>query len=186
MRVPLPYRTYFCTQVNDIGVMQVSLQSLGNAGRDARRGGSVCLRIDEVERAIDTNPSLSSLRAILDYENFRGIAVVEEGPPDPTHLPCPSLKTTRIHASGKHRAGASRWLPYGVPFLLLSPLLIQIHNNTKAPYEYSISIPIAHLVLAALSSTSGSSMDTDISTLRSSRTTILQVFPAIPNIRASI
>ncbi|TFK37057.1 hypothetical protein BDQ12DRAFT_685746 [Crucibulum laeve] len=96
MHVPITYRTCVCMQVNYIGVVQVSLESLGNAGTPGgRREGAVrfvCASMRSKEPSIPTRPSnplplipssnpwetlllnrsLSPLRAILDYENFRG------------------------------------------------------------------------------------------------------------------
>ncbi|TFK35439.1 hypothetical protein BDQ12DRAFT_725969 [Crucibulum laeve] len=64
--------------------------------------------------------------------------------------------------------------------------VIQILNNINALYKYSMSTPTAHLAFAAHSPTFSSSMPTDISTLMSSRTTILHILPAITDIKASI
>ncbi|TFK32471.1 hypothetical protein BDQ12DRAFT_728662 [Crucibulum laeve] len=60
----------------------------------------------------------------------------------------------------------------------LPTAIIQILNNTEESYNTSTST--SHLALAAVSPTSGSSMHTDISTLRSSRATLLRVLSEIP------
>ncbi|TFK32176.1 hypothetical protein BDQ12DRAFT_671279 [Crucibulum laeve] len=55
--------------------------------------------------------SLSSLRAILDFENFESIAVVDEGSHNPTQAPPPSLKITRTHRP-KRVNGRNQWCFY--------------------------------------------------------------------------
>src|SRR5712672_66362 len=166
----------------------------------------------QVKKAIDADPSiklvflcspgnptgtlisLASIRAILDYELFKGIVVVDEAYIDFSEpgnsavslvaeyanlcvmqtlsksfglaaIRCVStFPSPRMDVS--HHALSRR-----LGIAIAQPPLIQILSNTKAPYN--ISTPTAHLALRALSPVSLSAMRENIETLKASREKLL-------------
>ncbi|TFK41588.1 pyridoxal phosphate-dependent transferase [Crucibulum laeve] len=202
---PPTYGMYsVCAQVNDIGVVKVPLEFSGDAGEGGEKG-RFSLRVDEVKKAIDADPSikliflcspgnptgtlipLSSIRAILDYEKFKGIVIVDEAYIDFSEPNASAVSLVKDYANLCVMQTLSK--SFGLAAIRLGiafaqPPIIQILTNTKAPYN--ISTPTAHLALAALSPASVSSMRTKISTLKSSRTALLQALSAIHDIGASI
>jgi histidinol-phosphate aminotransferase len=137
--------------------------------------------------------SLESVRALLDYEPFKGIVVVDEAYIDFSEpgSSAASLVTEYANLCVMQTLSKSFGLA-GIrcvflhthfssavphPFqrrlgiAIAQPPLIQILSNTKAPYN--ISTPTAYLALRALSPASLSAMRQKIETLKLSRAKLL-------------
>ncbi|THV06516.1 histidinol-phosphate aminotransferase [Dendrothele bispora CBS 962.96] len=190
---PPTYGMYgVCAQVNDVGVVKVPLELSGANGEGGTQG-RFSLKVDEVKKAIDADPTikliflcspgnptgtsipLPSIKALLDYENFKGIVVVDEAYIDFAGEGSSAVSLVKDYANLCVIQTMSK--SFGLAAIRLGiaiaqPPLIQALTNTKAPYN--ISTPTAHLALSALSSVSISSMQSKIQTLISSRTTLLQ------------
>jgi histidinol-phosphate aminotransferase len=135
--------------------------------------------------------SLASIRALLDYEAFKGIVVVDEAYIDFSEPGSSAASLVADYANicvmqtlsksfGLAAIRCVSLLTPSHPFLTPSnrlgiaisqPPLIQILSNTKAPYN--ISTPTAHLALRALSLQSLSTMRKNIETLKASQVELL-------------
>ncbi|TFK37781.1 hypothetical protein BDQ12DRAFT_139520 [Crucibulum laeve] len=125
--------------------------------------------MEEVKRADDAGRSSPiSIRDLFDYKNFNGIVIFDEVPHERLREPMRHVISNKSFVMAAIRyvfppnppsvfyisnAFTDSELPLRTP-------IIQILNNTKA--LYNTSTPSAHLALATLSPTSGSSMRTDI------------------------
>ncbi|KAK7062555.1 histidinol-phosphate transaminase [Paramarasmius palmivorus] len=190
---PPTYGMYsVCAQVNDVGVVKVPLELSGQNGEGGETG-RFSLRVDEVKKAIDSDPGikliflcspgnptgtlipLSSIRAILDYENFKGVVVVDEAYIDFSKEGSSAVSLVHDYANLCVMQTLSK--SFGLAAIRLGiaiaqPPLIQVLTNTKAPYN--ISTPTAHLALSALSPSSLSNMRVKIEALVSSRGGLLK------------
>ncbi|KAH9958047.1 histidinol-phosphate aminotransferase [Russula dissimulans] len=189
---PPTYGMYaVCAQVNDVGIVKVNLELSGEGGEGGENGRfSLC--VDEVKKAIDADPSiklvflcspgnptgtlisLASIRAILDYERFKGIVVVDEAYIDFSEAGNSAVSLVAEYANVCVMQTLSK--SFGLAAIRLGiaiaqPPLIQILSNTKAPYN--ISTPTAHLALRALSPESFSAMRENIERLKASRAKLL-------------
>jgi histidinol-phosphate aminotransferase len=136
--------------------------------------------------------SLASIRALLDYEPFKGIVVADEAYIDFSEpgssaaslvaeytnicvVQTPStsfgLATIRCASLTSHFLTCSSYSQRRLGIAIAQPPLIQVLSNTKAPYN--ISTPTAHLALRALSPASLSTMCGNIETLKASRVKLL-------------
>lgn len=185
---PPTYGMYsVCAQINDAGIVACPLE-LGDSKGEGGGSGRFSLRVEEVKRAIDDHPSvkimflcspgnptgtlisLSSIRAILDYENFKGIVVVDEAYIDFAGDDKSAVTLIEEYANLVVMQTLSKG--FGLAAIRLGiaiaqPPIIQILTNTKAPYN--ISTPTAHLSLAALSYEAITSMRRKASKLIASR-----------------
>jgi histidinol-phosphate aminotransferase len=137
--------------------------------------------------------SLASIRALLDYEPFKGIVVVDEAYIDFSEPGSSAASLVAEYAnicvmqtlSKSFGLAAIRCVSHHITLPLTyssssqrrlgiaiaQPPLIQVLSNTKAPYN--ISTPTAHLALRALSPASLSAMRENIETLKASRVKLL-------------
>ncbi|KAJ3935761.1 MAG: pyridoxal phosphate-dependent transferase [Lentinula lateritia] len=190
---PPTYGMYsVCAQVNDVGVVKCPLELTGQAGEGGTKG-RFSLRVEEVKKAIDVdasiklvflcspgNPtgtkiSLESIKAILDYEKFKGIVVVDEAYIDFAGEGSSAVALVKDYANICVLQTLSK--SFGLAAIRLGiaiaqPPLIQVLTNTKAPYN--ISTPTAHLALSALSPSSLANMQCKIETLIASRVALLK------------
>ncbi|KAJ7282940.1 pyridoxal phosphate-dependent transferase [Mycena rebaudengoi] len=189
-----------CAQINDVGIVKCPLELSGAAGEGGEHG-RFSVRVAEIKKAVDADPSiklifltspgnptgtlisLSSIRAILEYPNFKGIVVVDEAYIDFVAESASAASLIKEYANlcvmqtlskGFGLAG----IRLGVA--LAQPPLIQILSNTKAPYN--ISSPTARLALAALSPPSIEGMRTKAATLVASRGPFLQALAGISSL----
>ena len=168
----------------------------------------------QVKKAIDADPSikliflcspgnptgtlisLASIRALLDYEAFKGIVVVDEAYIDFSEpgtsaaslvaeyanicvmqTLSKSFGLAAIRCVSHHHtfpltcSSSSPTSQHRLGIAIAQPPLIQILSNTKAPYN--ISTPTAHLALRALSPASLRTMRENIETLKASRVKLL-------------
>ncbi|ESK85465.1 histidinol-phosphate aminotransferase [Moniliophthora roreri MCA 2997] len=198
---PPTYGMYsVCAQVNDIGVVKIPLELSGQEGEGGEKG-RFSLRVDEVKKAVDSDPgikliflcspgnptgtliSLSSIRAILDYENFKGIVVIDEAYIDFSKEGSSAVSLVQDYANICVMQTLSK--SFGLAAIRLGmaiaqPPLIQVLTNTKAPYN--ISTPTAHLALSALSPPSLSSMRAKVDTLVSSRGDLLKALRTLESL----
>ncbi|KZT28039.1 histidinol-phosphate aminotransferase [Neolentinus lepideus HHB14362 ss-1] len=196
---PPTYGMYsVCAQVNDVGVVKVKLELSGDKG-EGEEEGRFSLRVNEVKKAIDAdqsikliflcspgNPtgtliSLKSIRLLLEYENFKGIVVVDEAYIDFAAEGTSAISLVNEFANICVLQTLSK--SFGLAAIRLGiaiahPSLIQILMNTKAPYN--ISTPTAHLAHLALSPASVSAMQTKVSTLISSRQHLISALQSNP------
>ncbi|KAI0053201.1 histidinol-phosphate aminotransferase [Auriscalpium vulgare] len=185
LTTPPTYGMYaVCAQVNDVGIVKVDLELGGEHGEGKERG-RFSVRVDEVKRAVDEDPSikllflcspgnptgtlisLASIRAILDYEPFKGIVIVDEAYIDFSEPGSSAVSLISEYANLCVMQTLSK--SYGLAAIrlgiaLAQPPLIQILTNTKAPYN--ISTPTASLALRALSPESSQIMHVNIAKLR--------------------
>lgn len=143
--------------------------------------------------------SLSAIRSLLEYENFKGIVVVDEAYIDFAGTGASAVSLVRQFAnlcvmqtlSKSFGLAAIRYVvtlvstnnlgfivylfSLGVAFA--HPALIQILMNTKAPYN--ISTPTASLALTALSPIALSTMSAKIATLIASRDWLLNALSSL-------
>ncbi|KAE9390310.1 histidinol-phosphate aminotransferase [Gymnopus androsaceus JB14] len=190
---PPTYGMYsVCAQVNDVGVVKCPLELDGQAGEGGVKG-RFSLRVDEVKKAIDGDSSiklvfvcspgnptgtcipLESIKAILDYEKFKGIVVVDEAYIDFSGKDSSAVSLIKDYANLCVLQTLSK--SFGLAAIRLGiaiaqPPLIQVLSNTKAPYN--ISTPTAHLALSALSPSSLANMRSKIETLTASRVALLK------------
>jgi len=149
-----------------------------------------------VKRAIDSDPrikliflcspgnptgtviSLDSLRAILDYEPFKGIVVVDEAYIDFVDQEGGNNKSAVSLVKEYANICVMQTLSKGfglaairLGIAIAQPPLIQILTNTKAPYN--ISAPTAHLALSALSPPSIALVKKKIGVLKSQKERLL-------------
>ncbi|KAF8500356.1 pyridoxal phosphate-dependent transferase [Russula emetica] len=189
---PPTYGMYsVCAQVNDVGIVKVNLELTAEGGEGGEKG-RFSLRVDEVKKTIDADPSiklvflcspgnptgtlisLASIRALLDYEPFKGIVVVDEAYIDFSEPGSSAASLVAEYANICVMQTLSK--SFGLAAIRLGiaiaqPPLIQILSNTKAPYN--ISTPTAHLALRALSPASLSTMRENIETIKASRVKLL-------------
>ncbi|KIP03561.1 hypothetical protein PHLGIDRAFT_130078 [Phlebiopsis gigantea 11061_1 CR5-6] len=193
LTTPPTYGMYsVCAQVNDVGVVQVPLE-LSGANGEGGESGRFSLRTSEIKQAIDADPSikliflcspgnptgtlipLSAVRELLEYENFKGIVVVDEAYIDfaGEHASAASLITQYANVCVMQTLSKSFGLAaIRLGIALAHPALIQILMNTKAPYN--ISTPTASLALAALSPEAVASMRRKLQDLIAGREWLLQ------------
>ncbi|KIK55054.1 hypothetical protein GYMLUDRAFT_48265 [Collybiopsis luxurians FD-317 M1] len=198
---PPTYGMYtVCAQVNDVGVVKCPLELSGQAGEGGTKG-RFSLRVDEVKKAIDADPSiklvflcspgnptgtsisLESIKAILDHEKFKGIVIVDEAYIDFAGQESSAVSLVKDYANLCVMQTLSK--SFGLAAIRLGiaiaqPPLIQILTNTKAPYN--ISTPTAHLALSALSPSSLETMKTKVQTLKTSRSALLKSLAAIAHL----
>ncbi|KAI9444232.1 pyridoxal phosphate-dependent transferase [Lactarius indigo] len=189
---PPTYGMYpVCAQVNDVGITRVNLELSADGGEGGEKG-RFSLRVDEVKRAIDADPSikliflcspgnptgtlisLGSIRTILDYVPFKGIVVVDEAYIDFSEPG--SSATTLVADYANLCVMQTLSKSFGLAAIrlgiaLAQPPLIQVLSNTKAPYN--ISTPTAHLALRALSPASLRTMNANIERIKVSRAALL-------------
>ncbi|KAF5345162.1 hypothetical protein D9758_009648 [Tetrapyrgos nigripes] len=198
---PPTYGMYtVCAQVNDLGVVKVPLQLSDEKGEGGTEG-RFSLQVDEIKKAIDTDPSiklificspgnptgtyipLSSVKALLDYEPFKGIVIVDEAYIDFVLLSTSESESDKPSTVSLVKDYANLCVvqtfskSFGLAAIrvgvaIAQPPLIQVLTNTKAPYN--ISTPTAHLAFSALSPSSLTSMRKNIQTLVSNRSSLLQ------------
>ncbi|KAF9004033.1 pyridoxal phosphate-dependent transferase [Cyathus striatus] len=189
---PPTYGMYgVCAQVNDVGVVKVPLELSGDNGEGGEKG-RFSVRVDEVKKAISADPSiklvflcspgnptgtlisLSSVRAILEYPDFKGIVIVDEAYIDFADSNASAVSLVKKYANLCVMQTLSK--SFGLAAIRLGiaiaqPPLIQVLTNTKAPYN--ISTPTAHLALSALSPASIATMQSKVATLTASRSALL-------------
>ncbi|KAJ3980387.1 histidinol-phosphate aminotransferase [Lentinula detonsa] len=190
---PPTYGMYsVCAQVNDIGVVKCPLELSGQSGEGGTKG-RFSLRVEEIKKAIDADASiklvflcspgnptgtkipLQSIKAILDYDSFKGIVVVDEAYIDFASAGSSAVTLVKDYANICILQTLSK--SFGLAAIRLGiaiaqPPLIQVLTNTKAPYN--ISTPTAHLALSALSPSSLATMQLKIETLIASRAALLK------------
>ncbi|KAI0371334.1 histidinol-phosphate aminotransferase [Pilatotrama ljubarskyi] len=190
---PPTYGMYsVCAQVNDVGVVKVPLELSGDAGEGGERG-RFSLRVDEVKKAVSADPSikliflcspgnptgtlipLSSIRQILEYEDFKGFVIVDEAYIDFADEKASAVSLFKEYANLCVTQTLSK--SFGLAAIRLGiafahPALVQILMNTKAPYN--ISTPTAALALSALSPSAVHLMKEKVSTLIKSRGELLR------------
>ncbi|KAH9887256.1 histidinol-phosphate aminotransferase [Cubamyces lactineus] len=190
---PPTYGMYsVCAQVNDVGVVKVPLELSGDAGEGGERG-RFSLKVDEVKKAVSADPSikliflcspgnptgtlipLSSIRELLEYEDFKGIVIVDEAYIDFADEKASAVSLLKEYANLCVTQTLSK--SFGLAAIRLGiafahPALVQILMNTKAPYN--ISTPTAALALSALSPSAIALMKEKVSTLIKSRGDLLR------------
>ncbi|KAL5514359.1 hypothetical protein ACEPAG_2447 [Sanghuangporus baumii] len=196
MTTPPTYGMYaVCAQVNDIGVVSVPL----NVSR-----GVFQLQLHAMKAAIDHDPCikliflcspgnptgtlipLSDIQQLLDYTQFKGIVVVDEAYIDFSPPGSSAVSLVEKYANLCVMQTLSK--SFGLAAIRLGiaiaqPPLIQILSNTKAPYN--ISTPTSVLALSALSPPSLSLMSQRISTILSSRTSLLSSLHSLSSASSS-
>ncbi|EJD05551.1 histidinol-phosphate aminotransferase [Fomitiporia mediterranea MF3/22] len=185
MTTPPTYGMYaVCAQVNDLEVVKVPL----NAEK-----GAFQLRIDEIKRAVDEDPSvkliflcspgnpsgtlisLADVQQLLEYPKFKGIIIIDEAyidfsPPEMSAVTLVEKYANLCVMQTLSKSFGLAAIRLGVA--IAQPPLIQILTNTKAPYN--ISTPTATLALSALSPEGLSLARSRIATLTSSRIQLLK------------
>ncbi|OCH93934.1 histidinol-phosphate aminotransferase [Obba rivulosa] len=193
LTTPPTYGMYaVCAQVNDVGIVKIPLELSGDKGEGGEQG-RFSVRVDEVKKAVDADPSikliflcspgnptgtlitLSTVRSLLEYENFKGIVVVDEAYIDFADPDASAVSLVKEYANLCVMQTLSK--SFGLAAIRLGialahPALIQILMNTKAPYN--ISTPTASLALSALSPSAVDAMREKVSTLVASRGALLQ------------
>ncbi|KAJ7512459.1 pyridoxal phosphate-dependent transferase [Mycena galericulata] len=189
---PPTYGMYsVCAQINDVPVVKCPLELTGTAG-EGGESGRFSLRVSEIKKAVDADPSiklifvcspgnptgtlisLSSIRQLLDYPNFKGIVVVDEAYIDFASEDVSAVSLIKEYGNLVVMQTLSK--SFGLAgvrlgIALAQPPLIQVLTNTKAPYN--ISTPAAHIALSALTPDSVATMRSKISTLIESRKRLL-------------
>ncbi|KDN51313.1 putative histidinol-phosphate transaminase [Tilletiaria anomala UBC 951] len=140
--------------------------------------------------------SISSIQRILDFPDWSGLVVVDEayidfaeeearfGARSPTsEVPVSAVELVHSYANVIVTQTLSK--AFGLAAIRLGiayaqPPLIQILNNTKAPYN--ISVPTAHLASLALSDPGLDKMHANIRTLLANRDRLARDLQAIPSI----
>ncbi|TBU29363.1 histidinol-phosphate aminotransferase [Dichomitus squalens] len=190
---PPTYGMYaVCAQVNDVGVVKVPLVLEGEEGEGGERG-RFAVDVEEVKKAISADPSiklvflcspgnptgtlisLSSIRSILEYEDFNGIVIVDEAYIDFADEKASAV--TLLQEYGNLCVTQTLSKSFGLAAIRLGiafahPALVQILMNTKAPYN--VSTPTASLALSALSPDAIEFMKSKVSTLVKSRGELLR------------
>lgn len=185
---PPTYGMYsICAQVNDIGIVRCNLELDGSEGEGGEHG-RFSLLIDNIKAAILADPSikliflcspgnptgtlisLAAIKAVLDYEPFKGIVVVDEAYIDFAGEGTSAVSLIKDYANLCVMQTLSK--SFGLAAIrlgiaLAQPPLIQVLTNTKAPYN--ISTPSAQLALAALSKEAVQNMRLKCQTLVESR-----------------
>ncbi|KAI0824843.1 histidinol-phosphate aminotransferase [Trametes gibbosa] len=195
---PPTYGMYsVCAQVNDVGIVKVPLELSGEAGEGGERG-RFSVRVDEVKKAVSADPSikliflcspgnptgtlipLSSIRALLEYENFKGVVIVDEAYIDFAKEGASAVSLVNAYANLCVAQTLSK--SFGLAAIRLGiafahPSLVQILMNTKAPYN--ISTPTAALASSALSPAAVDIMKEKVSRLVKSRGELLESLKAL-------
>jgi len=127
--------------------------------------------------------SLNAVRALLEYEPFKGIVVVDEAYIDFAGDADKVSAATLVEEYANLVVLQTLSKSFGLAAIrlgvaLAQPPLIQVLTNTKAPYN--ISTPTAQLALAALSPQGMAGMHTKASTLIASRTQLLSALSQSP------
>lgn len=185
---PPTYGMYsVCAQVNDIGLVRCNLNLSGSEGEGGEHG-RFSLLVDNIKATILADPSikliflcspgnptgtlisLTAVKAILDYEPFKGIVVVDEAYIDFAGEGGSAVSLIKDYANLCVMQTLSK--SFGLAAIrlgiaLAQPPLIQVLANTKAPYN--ISSPSAQLALAALSKEAVQNMRLKCQTLVESR-----------------
>ncbi|KAF7348550.1 Aminotran-1-2 domain-containing protein [Mycena venus] len=198
---PPTYGMYsVCAQINDIAAVKCPLELTGAAG-EGGESGRFSVRVSEIKKAVDADPSikliflcspgnptgtlipLSTVRAILDYPNFKGIVVVDEAYIDFASDDASAVSLIKEYGNLVVMQTLSK--SFGLAGVRLGvalarPPLIQVLTNTKAPYN--ISTPTAHIALSALAPASVSAMRSNIATLIASRKTLLSDLAALASL----
>ncbi|CAL1708908.1 unnamed protein product [Somion occarium] len=170
LTTPPTYGMYaVCAQVNDVGVVKCPLELTGAFGEGGEKG-RFSVRLEEMKKAIGADPSikliflcspgnptgtlipLRTVRELLEYENFKGVVVVDEAYIDFAEEGASAASLVHEYANLCVMQTLSK--SFGLAAIRLGiaiahPALIQILMNTKAPYN--ISTPTASLALSALS-----------------------------------
>ncbi|KAJ7120191.1 pyridoxal phosphate-dependent transferase [Mycena epipterygia] len=185
---PPTYGMYsVCAQISDVAMVECPLELTGTAGEGGEEG-RFSVRISEIKKAVDADPSikliflaspgnptgtlipLSSIRAILDYPNFKGIVVVDEAYIDFASDDASAVSLIKEYANLCVMQTLSKTFGLAgvrLGMALAQPPLIQILTNTKAPYN--ISTPTASIALAALAPASITAMRSKVAALVASR-----------------
>ncbi|KAI9199403.1 pyridoxal phosphate-dependent transferase [Polychytrium aggregatum] len=190
---PPTYGMYsVCAQVNDVGVVKVPLIT-----EDA----SFQLDLPEMFKAIDADPTIKAIflcspgnptssllkhediAAVLNYENFRGVVVVDEAYIDFCQdqtvsewaKEYPNLIVTQTLSKSFGLAG----IRLGIA--IAQPSIARILNSTKAPYNIS-SLTSKHAI-AALGPAGISSMKVKVASIESERARLLRELGAFAQIR---
>ncbi|KAJ6469467.1 histidinol-phosphate aminotransferase [Mycena sanguinolenta] len=198
---PPTYGMYsVCAQINDTEAIKCPLELTGAAG-EGGESGRFSVRVSEMKKTIDANPSikliflcspgnptgtlipLSTIRAILDYPNFKGIVVVDEAYIDFASDDASAVSLVKEYGNLVVMQTFSK--SFGLAGVrlgvaLAQPPLIQVLSNTKAPYN--ISTPAANIALSALTPQAVSTMRNKISTLIASRKTLLADLAALASL----
>ncbi|KAF8634809.1 hypothetical protein AX17_004062 [Amanita inopinata Kibby_2008] len=198
---PPTYGMYaVCAKINDVGIVKIPLQLSSALGEGGERG-RFSLQVEQVKQALAADPtiklvflcspgnptgtliSLLSLKAILDYEHFHGIVVVDEAYIDFASPDASAVSLIREYPNLCVMQTFSK--SFGLAAIrlgtaLAQPPLIQILSNTKAPYN--VSTPTADLALSALSPASIASMKSKASQLVSSRSTLLRALATLQSL----
>ncbi|KAJ7098278.1 histidinol-phosphate aminotransferase [Mycena epipterygia] len=192
LTTPPTYGMYSVSaQINDIAVTKCPLELTGATG-EGGEGGRFSVRVSEIKKAVDADPSikliflcspgnptgtlipLSSISAILDYPNFKGIVVVDEAYID--FASDDASAASLIKEYGNLCVVQTLSKSFGLAGVrlgvaLAQPPLMQVLTNAKAPYN--ISTPTAHIALSALAPASITAMRSKVSTLIESRKSLL-------------
>ncbi|KLO05724.1 histidinol-phosphate aminotransferase [Schizopora paradoxa] len=190
MITPPTYGMYAVSaQVNDVGIVKVPL---------AVEDGSFQLRLPEMKKAIDEdetvkliflcspgNPTgtlipVKDIVELLEYPTFKGIVVVDEAYIDFAGESSSAVQLVSKYANICVSQTLSK--SFGLAAIRLGvaiaqPPLIQVLNNTKAPYN--ISTPTAYVALSALSPSSLKFMHSNVSELISSRSSLLSALSSL-------
>lgn len=201
---PPTYGMYsVCAAVNDLKVISVPLVTEGGAfSLDTEK---VCETLSSdpnikiVFLCSPGNPtgtllSLDSIRKVLDCPGYKGLVVVDEAYIDfaeeeqrigvrKADVPVSAVSLVKEYANVIVTQTLSK--SFGLAAIRLGiaysqPGLIQIMNNTKAPYN--ISVPTAHLASLALSPEGLDRMRTNVRTLLENRKTLEADLKALPGI----
>ncbi|VDB92588.1 unnamed protein product [Peniophora sp. CBMAI 1063] len=202
---PPTYGMYaVCAQVNDIGVVKVPLELSGDKGEGGEEG-RFSVRVDEVKQVLASDPSiklvflcspgnptgtllsLKSIRAILDFEPFKGIVMVDEAYIDFSEPGTSAAQLIEEYPNLCVMQTLSK--SFGLAAIrlgitLAQPPLLQILSNTKAPYN--ISTPTAYLAQQALSPESLSVMRSNVQTLLEQRTALLGLLKTVDGLGPAI
>ncbi|KAI0701959.1 histidinol-phosphate aminotransferase [Cytidiella melzeri] len=205
LTTPPTYGMYaVCAQVNDVGVVKVPLE-LGGINGEGGESGRFSVRLEEVKQAIRADPAiklvflcspgnptgtlitLSAIRSLLEFEEFKGIVVVDEAYIDfaGDNASAASLVTEYANLCVMQTLSKS----FGLAAIRLGvaiahPALIQILMNTKAPYN--ISTPTAALALSALSAEAVSSMRQKVAALVAGRDWLLNALSKFTELGSAI
>ncbi|KAH9943554.1 histidinol-phosphate aminotransferase [Amylocystis lapponica] len=195
---PPTYGMYrVCAQVNDVAVVDCPLELGGGAG-EGGEAGRFSLRVAEVQKAVAADPSikliilcspgnptgtvvsLGGLRALLEYDRFKGIVIVDEAYIDFAGAGTSAVSLLKEYANLCVVQTLSK--SFGLAAIRLGmayahPALIQILMNTKAPYN--VSAPTAALALSALSPAAVAAMSRKLARLVASREELLLRLPAL-------
>ncbi|PWN37965.1 putative histidinol-phosphate transaminase, partial [Meira miltonrushii] len=201
---PPTYGMYsVCAAVNDLNVVSVPLVTEG--GAFTLDTENVCQTLSSnpsikiVFLCSPGNPtgtllSLESIRKVLDCPGFKGLVVVDEAYIDfaeeeqrigvrKADVPVSAVSLVNEYANVIVTQTLSK--SFGLAAIRLGiaysqPGLIQIMNNTKAPYN--ISVPTAHLASLALNPQGLDRMRTNVRTLLENRKTLEADLKQLPGV----